>query len=65
MQLPVPLTRNQLLKEVRREIREENERKEDKLEKFGEGAVTSVLQAYYYVVFKKNSICVYINIVIN
>lgn len=41
----------EMLKEVRREIREESEMKEGKLESFGEEAAKSVLQAY--VVFKK------------
>lgn len=36
----------EMLKEIRREIREESERKEDKLERFGEEAAKSILQAY-------------------
>jgi len=41
----------EMLKEVRREIREESETKEGELESFGEEASKSILQAY--VVFKK------------
>jgi len=45
-----PVT-GEMLKEVRREIREESERKENKLESFGEDAAKSILQAC--VIFKK------------
>ena len=44
-----PVT-GEMLKEVRREIREESERKENELESFGEDAAKSILQAC--VIFK-------------